>query len=414
MIKTQIFLIFLFCTFFIFGQNEIKIINNKDIKITKLDQLNSSYRETNLNISPDGKYLYFMSDRGGQPWSTFSGTFNGSSRYDGDIWFSKKINGKWQNPHCLSNKINTWSGEDEPNISPDGQRVYYQSWKSYWQTTGGPYYTAVLTEEQWSSSTGLGGGITDFFVGEYNKSYYYATDGMCISPDGKTFIVAAGADYDGNLDLYLAHNKRGVWEKPSKMNICTDKDERSIFIAGDGRTIFFASDGYGGFGGLDIFIGTLQDDGKCVNVRNIGKPFNTSKDDYGFIVTASGEEAYFVREGDIYFAELPPENELSPKPTVLVKGRLIDCNYKPIETEIVVLDKEENKIADSKTSSKGEYLFILPNETEKYTIFDKNNNKLKVFDVTKSDDYQEIKFNIKDCNSGSATSNGAKSAAGMN
>ncbi|HAI76603.1 MAG TPA: hypothetical protein DCM08_10180, partial [Microscillaceae bacterium] len=30
----------------------------------KVDILNSRYRETNLSISPDGKYLFFMSGRG--------------------------------------------------------------------------------------------------------------------------------------------------------------------------------------------------------------------------------------------------------------------------------------------------------------------------------------------------------------
>ena len=35
-----------------------------------LGTLNSDARETNMSITPNGKYLFFMSVRGGQPWST--------------------------------------------------------------------------------------------------------------------------------------------------------------------------------------------------------------------------------------------------------------------------------------------------------------------------------------------------------
>ncbi|MBN2892626.1 MAG: PD40 domain-containing protein [Bacteroidales bacterium] len=398
--KYYILFLFAFLSVSAFSQGrEIPVVKNSSkLEIYELSQINSSYRETNLNISPDGKYLYFMSDRGGQSWSSVSGTFNGKSRYDGDIWYSKKNGNEWQSPKCLSSNVNTWSGEDEPNISPDGQRVYFESWKSSWQTSGGPYYTSELNGNVWGTPEGLGGGITEFFKGEYNKRYYYATDGMAISPDGNTFIVSCGGDYDGNLDLFVGYKKNGRWEVPQKMNISTDYDDRSIFIAGDGHTIFFASDGYGGFGGLDIFMGTLQDDGKCVNVKNIGEPFNTPKDDYGFIITASGEEAYFVRDGDVFYAKLPPSNELSPEPTVIVSGKLVNCANIPMEMHLYLKDATGKIVVSSKSASNGEFVFSFPEKSGKYEIYDDHDNLLKSFTVKKLDQYQEIKFDLKNCN----------------
>ncbi|MGD1839865.1 MAG: hypothetical protein ACFB0B_03070 [Thermonemataceae bacterium] len=121
------------------------------IQIQRLYRLNSSYEELNLNISPDGKYLFFMSKRGGQPWTGYPRTRrDGTKEYDGDIWYSKKVGGIWQSPIALSGKINTYDGEDEPNISPDGQNVYFQSWIN-WERRYGPYYQASLNGAQWGT-----------------------------------------------------------------------------------------------------------------------------------------------------------------------------------------------------------------------------------------------------------------------
>ena len=37
---------------------------------------------------------------------------------------------------------------------------------------------------------------------------------------------------------------------------------------------------------------------------NIGQPFNTLKDDMGFVISGKGEVAYFIRDLDIYYADL--------------------------------------------------------------------------------------------------------------
>jgi len=88
---------------------EVEIIKNPALQeLKRLEVLNSPYRETNLSITPDGRFLYFMSPRGGLPWSVADYTeFRGQSQYDGDIWFSRKINGNWMPPEHLPSTINT-------------------------------------------------------------------------------------------------------------------------------------------------------------------------------------------------------------------------------------------------------------------------------------------------------------------
>ncbi|MEI6764974.1 MAG: OmpA family protein [Bacteroidota bacterium] len=293
------------------------VIENKDnVTIARADSLNSGSGEANISISPDGKNIFFMSNRGGKRWSRYIKTDDGRTRADGDIYYSIRINGIWQKAHSLSDTINTGEGQDEPLVLPDGKYVVYESWAHGWQFNGGPYYKAEMNGKTWTNSVGLGGGINPFFVKQYNMTGITATDGMCISPDGTTFIVASGTDYEAPMDLYISKKINDTWGCPVKMSISTDKNERSVFISADGETLFFASDGYPGLGGLDIFEVTLNKDGSCGKPVNLGKPYNSEGDDYGFLMTPGSEEAWFVREGDIYAANFPAtDSVLFSEPT---------------------------------------------------------------------------------------------------
>jgi outer membrane protein OmpA-like peptidoglycan-associated protein len=378
------FLIIVFFLVTLKGWSQNTILDHKDkILIEKIHVVNSSARETNLSISPDGKYLYFMSDRGGQIWSGYSGTYKGAPRYDGDIWFAKKVGNEWQKPQCLGLAVNTSSGEDEPMISQDGQYVVFQSWKYNWQTTGGPYYQAEMVGTQFTNSKGIGGGINKFIMTQYIRSgNTYATDGASMSADGKTFLLCCGPKYDGNLDIYISRKENGVWSYMKRLSISTPGDERSVFIAGDGKTIYFASDGYKGYGGLDVYKTTLNADGTCGEVVNIGAPFNTSSDDYGFITTASGEESYFVRDGDIYYANTKEADPtLKPSVTVLISGTVRDEDGNPVQLYLELEDGiDASKISNSKSnSSTGEFLFSTSDVSGTYRIRDDNN---KYIDTT--------------------------------
>ena len=349
------------------GQKATILDHQDQIQIKKMSVLSSIFRETNLSITPDGKYLYFMSLRGGQPWSRQYMTFRGDSVFDGDIWYSQKINGRWQNPKSMPYGINTPQGEDEPNVTADGKTVYYQSWNSLWERTGGPYYQARHTGgKSWSRPEGLGGGITEFF------RIMPATDGMSISNDEKTFLVAAGPDYDANMDIYLSRKSDYGWTYCKKLRISTEGDDRSIFLAADGKTIYFASDGYKGFGGLDIYKTTLNDDGSVGEIINVGAPFNTPADDYGLILTGDGNEAYFIRDGNIYFADLKEADERIkpeiPEYNHVLKGTIRDSStWGGVKAEVLLWDVRANRIAQrTTTNSTGKYSFSLSNKKRIY------------------------------------------------
>ena len=284
---------FLFRSLLIIAQ--IPVLEHKgNVKIIELKSLNSGQRECNLSVSPDGETIYFMSTR-----------IRHNSFDQADIYVSNFKDGIWSKPRALSSKINSMYGEDEPSIVDSGQSMYFQSWKAGWKDRGGPYYKSSLKNKQWESGIGLGGGISQFFQYNYELNNGFATDGMAISPDEKLFIVACGPDYDGNMDLYYSQRINGSWSYPKLFLASTPANERSVFIAADSKTIYFSSDGYGGNGGMDLFKTTFMN-GELGEIINIGAPFNTNRDDMGFVVSGDGNTAFLIRDLDIYYADISP------------------------------------------------------------------------------------------------------------
>jgi outer membrane protein OmpA-like peptidoglycan-associated protein len=71
--------------------------------------------ESGCSITPDGKYLFFSSDRPGGEGGL-------------DIWMSKKnANGEWDAPVNLGPKVNTSYDEESPFIHVDGKTLYFSS-----------------------------------------------------------------------------------------------------------------------------------------------------------------------------------------------------------------------------------------------------------------------------------------------
>jgi outer membrane protein OmpA-like peptidoglycan-associated protein len=202
---------------------------------------------------------------------------------------------------------------------------------------------------------------------------------MAVSPDGNLFIVACGAEYNGNMDLYYSIKENGVWSYPKIFLASTSGNERSVFIAGDNKTIYFSSNGYDGFGGMDLYKTTFEN-GKIGQIINLGEPFNSSKDDMGFAITKNGNAAFLIRDLDIYYADLS----------------LLEEDIKPIQQDKEISIKEtkidakaENNAIEFIDSDIDETPYFMKNKTKSFTVtfnFDKS---------TLTDDAKEVLKLIK-------------------
>ena len=131
-----------------------------------------------------------------------------------------------------------------------------------------------------------------------------------LSADGnKLYFSSDRPGGVGGMDIWMVAKNGDFWGAPVNMGskINTSGHDVFPFIHTSGN-LFFASNGHGGKGGLDLFMANVMVED--TDVKNIGSPFNSEKDDLGLILSSDGKSGYFAssREGgagkdDIYYFE---------------------------------------------------------------------------------------------------------------
>ncbi len=87
--------------------------------LQKMEGINTVFNETHASLSPDGKWLYFTSDR--------KGGYGGLDIYRSAL----DQQGKWSTPVNLGPLINSSYNEESPFVTPDGQKLFFSSQGHY-------------------------------------------------------------------------------------------------------------------------------------------------------------------------------------------------------------------------------------------------------------------------------------------
>ena len=241
--------------------------------------------------------------------------FTACNRPDGfgscDIFFSRFLNGKWTEPRNAGEPLNTRAWEAQPSLSSDNHFLYF------------------------SSNRPGGKGKKDIWRIEF-----------------------FGFSESGNPS----------WGKPENLEaINTEGDEISPFIHANNRNFYFASDTHIGMGGLDLFSCLIDENGTISEMKNMGYPINTYKDDMGLTISSIGDIAYFssARETDrgldIFSFNL--DRGLQPQPVTYVKATIRNKKTKePIAAsiELVNLNSGNEKSQIQKADENGEAMLALP------------------------------------------------------
>ncbi len=222
-----------------------------------------------------------------------------------DVYKSIENNGVFSEPTLVKN-INTKFHEGPVTISADGNTMYYSS-ESYNENSYEKdkslnarfgqvsLFRASKTDGQWSNITPL----------PFNSSQY-STSNPSLCKAGKTlFFTSNMPGGKGGNDIWkVSVNTDGTFGTPENLGdkINTAGNESFPFITDDGK-LYFSSDAPQGFGGLDVYVIDLKNKGE---VKNVGKPVNSEKDDFSFTFNTDKNIGFFAtnREGndDIYKA----------------------------------------------------------------------------------------------------------------
>jgi len=167
--------------------------------------------------------------------------FTACNREDGlgscDIYFSRFVDGKWTVPQNAGASLNTRYWDAQPSFSSDNRFLYFSSNRS-----GG-----VGEKDIWRIE----------FLG-------FSEDG---DPKWSDAINLTELNSVGN--------------------------EISPFIHANNKNFYFASDTHLGMGGFDLFSAFIDELGGIHDLKNMGYPINTHRDDMGLTISSIGDVAYF-------------------------------------------------------------------------------------------------------------------------
>ena len=176
-----------------------------------------------------------------------------------------------------------------------------------------------------------------------------------INCEGKSlYFVSDRPGGFGGKDIWVSYlQENGKWTEAINLGpqINTPRDEESPFISDDNVTLFFASNGHPGYGGMDIFYSRHSEDVGWASPQNMGRPVNSPEQELSFFLTARGDKGYIAssRGGgygglDIYSFRMPPKKDFEE--IAYIKGQVFDAVTKePIES-VVYIGEKGNYITD--------------------------------------------------------------------
>ena len=146
--------------------------------------INSNFNDYDPCLSPDGKLLYFSSNR-----------HSNGSEEDYNLFVSLKTEKGWSEPKQFD-ALNTEFNEWEPMVSPDGKTIYFTTNRIRKQADGSErkdydLYASTFQEEGWSQPVNLGDKVNSE-DDEFDP---------CVSPDGEGLFYVRGKRIESTYDV---------------------------------------------------------------------------------------------------------------------------------------------------------------------------------------------------------------------
>lgn len=272
-------------------------------------------------------------------------------------------NGNLSHPYFFASVLNEQGNEAGLTFSPDQKTVYYTNSKPE-NSKNYQLYKASFDETCRCSNAWIKKELVNF------SSNDFSIENPCISVDGKKMYFSSNmpGGYGGH-DLYVADlDENGTPFNPKNLgqSINTVADEKFPYASQENE-LFFSSNGHSGYGGQDVYVARIKKNTFSQPI-NLGKTINTPADEIAFILAT--KKMGFVTTNrtnskglfDIYKFELEKQaNEL--------KGIAYEKNSKIAlpNTMVSLIDSDGNEFARQMTNDKGNFTFdVIP--LESYTI----------------------------------------------
>lgn len=224
--------------------------------------------------SPDGRSLFFASNRAGQL----------------DIWVSQRQGrGDWGAPRRLPEPVNTAANEFCPTPLPGGGLMFVSTRDDGLNCgTGTPdiYHTRALRSGGWTEPEHLGCTVNSS-GSEFSPSLVRAGGGM----------LFFSSDASGVFRLYVSERgSDGSWGSPTPLSELNQDGYNTSRpnVSADGRVIVFDSDRPGGLGSFDIWTAhRATPTAAWSDPVNLGPAVNSDAGESRATLSRDGRRLYF-------------------------------------------------------------------------------------------------------------------------
>ena len=369
-------------TFFLIGVSFISNAQDaadkpKEIPV-KLPNINEDgSTEFSPTISADGKTLIFESDRGEDgKWQLYQSIMDD--------------NGVWSKPEAIDIINNACSFIAGPNLSYDGNTLYYTAYIEGESQTEDIYYS-TKEGRYWSRPKKLEGVI--------NTDEAYEGFSSISSDERKMYFMGVNVDNPKDkktkedcFEIYVSEKSiKGRWQDPELLpphiNTGCVRDPK---IMADNRTLLFSALTIGEKEKFNLFQSQLQLDGSWSDPIPL-KYVNSEQNNLAPTIPASGKTMYFNSEGDLYTVGIPPEYRQFFNASIV--GYVRDFkNGRGMNAEITVRDANNLEVISIMKSNKSGRFNLVLNAGRNYKLeFKKDGFLTQYFDYNLYylDDYLE-------------------------
>ncbi len=200
--------------------------------------------------------------------------------------------GNLSNSRPLEGDVNTKYHESNATFTKDGKTMYFTRNNFIdGKKRRDKEKTIKLKIYKASNDNGLWNDVVEL---PFNSDDYSIAH-PALSADEKRLYFAS--EMDGSIGMsdiwYVDINSDKSYGEPVNLgpSINTEARESFPFISAE-NDLYFSSDGRGGLGGFDVFVTTLDEQGKPTEINNLGEPVNSAQDDFGFIANKEKKLAY--------------------------------------------------------------------------------------------------------------------------
>ncbi len=344
------------------------IFQSRDFSLSKV-AVNTSSSDFGPAFYLDNKIVYASS----------GGNVTGSKIYDWtqqpflDLFIADRAeDGELSNPMPLGGDINTEYHESSAAFSADGKTMYFtrnnyldgkigKEKSKKFKTVKLKIYKATKSgENNWTNVEEL----------PFNSDTYSVAH-PALSPDGKRLYFSSDMPGTfGNSDLwYVDIAEDGSYGQPVNLGseINTAGRETFPFISKE-NNLYFSSDGRSGFGGYDVFVTKLDEEGTPGTIKNLGESANSPQDDFGFIIDEKAKIGYLSSNRNSE-AEGSMGDEIylvKEACTIVIFGTVFDKESKdPLPgAEVSLLDENNQLVSQTLAKEDGSYLFNADCDTQ--------------------------------------------------